>query len=109
MRGLEARLRANPDDWESWLVYADWLTDQGDLRGTLIGLEHKLATAGLSEEEHRALQAQAKALAEEHQQEWLEGWSVPADAHLQWRHGFIVGVFLSWNEHTLDALEALAT
>jgi uncharacterized protein (TIGR02996 family) len=39
---LEAHLRAHPTDWERWLVYADWLTDQGDIRGQLIGWEHRL-------------------------------------------------------------------
>lgn len=35
---LEARLRASPDDAESWRVYADHLLDQGDRRGELITL-----------------------------------------------------------------------
>jgi uncharacterized protein (TIGR02996 family) len=40
---LLARLRAHPDDQEAWLVYADWLAEQGDGRGELIALEHRAA------------------------------------------------------------------
>ncbi len=35
---IEARLRRDPDDAESWRVYADHLLDQGDRRGELITL-----------------------------------------------------------------------
>lgn len=35
---IEAQLRADPDDWHAWRVYADHLLDRGDARGELIGL-----------------------------------------------------------------------
>lgn len=31
-----AALRESPRDYDLWLVFADWLDDQGDLRGELI-------------------------------------------------------------------------
>lgn len=30
-----------PDDWDSWLVYADQLTQRGDRRGEILVLEHR--------------------------------------------------------------------
>jgi hypothetical protein len=37
---LVAHLRSLPDDWDSWLVLADALSDTGDVRGQLLVLEH---------------------------------------------------------------------
>ncbi|MCW5805373.1 MAG: hypothetical protein KIT31_23590 [Deltaproteobacteria bacterium] len=47
MRGhdeLVAYLQQLPDDWDSWLVFADALAEAGDARGELLVLEHRLAT-----------------------------------------------------------------
>ncbi len=41
---LEAALRANPDDLETHLVYADWLSDRGDDWGQLITIQHAIET-----------------------------------------------------------------
>lgn len=38
---LVAHLRSLPDDWDSWLVYADQLTERGDERGQLLVLEQR--------------------------------------------------------------------
>jgi uncharacterized protein (TIGR02996 family) len=38
LEALEAHLRAHPSDSHGWLVYADWLLEQGDERGALIRL-----------------------------------------------------------------------
>jgi uncharacterized protein (TIGR02996 family) len=38
---LLRQLRELPDDWESWLVYADALSERGDLRGELLVAEHR--------------------------------------------------------------------
>lgn len=43
---LEASVRAKRDDASAYLVYADWLSQQGDPRGELIVLQHKLSTPG---------------------------------------------------------------
>jgi uncharacterized protein (TIGR02996 family) len=42
---LVAHLRSLPDDWPTWLVYADALSERGDVRGQLLVLAHHDATA----------------------------------------------------------------
>ncbi len=58
---LEAAIAANPDDASAYLVYADWLQQQGDPRGTLITMQHALEQApnntALSEAEREYLSA----------------------------------------------------
>ena len=77
-RALLAAVRRSPDDWDSWRVLADWLAERGDVRGELIGLEHRLVTApGLVNAE---LRQRADLLAQAHQAEWLAGWVPPAQA-----------------------------
>jgi uncharacterized protein (TIGR02996 family) len=96
---LEAHLRTHPQDRDAWLVYADWLSDQGDVRGRLILLEHQ-------QQAQPALQAELDALRAQHQSEWgLPGLS--EDAQYEWRHGFVVGVRLPWSAETLDLLPGL--
>jgi uncharacterized protein (TIGR02996 family) len=41
---FEDALRASPDDLDTYLVYADWLSDRGDDWGQLITIQHALAT-----------------------------------------------------------------
>lgn len=41
IRQLEADLRSDINDWRKWLVYADWLQEQGDARGQLIVMHHR--------------------------------------------------------------------
>jgi uncharacterized protein (TIGR02996 family) len=106
-RALVAAVRAAPDRWDAWLVFADWLTEQGDARGQLIAWEHQLAVAPLSADERTVLQRQVDALARKHQEEWLTGWTPPAGARLEWCYGFLVGVRLPWDEGTLAVLDAL--
>jgi uncharacterized protein (TIGR02996 family) len=103
---LLSGVRASPEDWQRWLVYADWLTETGDVRGQLVSWAHELATSALSAEARVALQQQSAALAEEHEEQWLSGWARPAGARLHWRHGF-VGVWLRWDDETVANLEAL--
>lgn len=38
---LLQHLRTLPDDWESWLVFADQLTERGDPRGEMLVLDHR--------------------------------------------------------------------
>lgn len=40
---FEAAIRADPDDEGAYLVYADWLQQQGEPRGELICVQHALA------------------------------------------------------------------
>ena len=81
---LEAQLRRNladpAMDWASWRVYGDWLLEQGDLRGELIAIEHRLAVSvggELPAAEAAALRSRAHTLSREHEQEWLEGLAFP--------------------------------
>jgi uncharacterized protein (TIGR02996 family) len=74
---LEAQLRREPDEWGPWLVYADYLQEQGDVRGTLIVLEHQLATGSPSQPARRVLQRRIDAIMDGHRARWLEGWSRP--------------------------------
>ena len=106
-RALEAAVRQRPKDWDAWRVYGDWLAEQGDVRGELVQLEHRLTARGLTADERRALRARIAALKREHQGEWLAGWTPPAHAALDWRHGFVVGVQLRWSADTLRVLDVL--
>jgi uncharacterized protein (TIGR02996 family) len=54
---LVAYLHGLPDDWDSWLVYADQLTERGDPRGEILVLEHRR-------------DPEAKVLADA----WIAGW-----------------------------------
>jgi uncharacterized protein (TIGR02996 family) len=84
---LEAHLREQPDDWQSWLVYADWLTDQGDAHGQLIQLEHRL-TLPLQERERRELERRRRALLKEHR--WQGQWPLHRRrGRLSWRRGYL--------------------
>ena len=59
---IEAHLRGHPDDLESWLVYADKLSDQGDEHGTLVALECRLQQGEGSREERRGWRERANAI-----------------------------------------------
>lgn len=111
---LEAHLRKNPDDWSSWLVFGDHLTEQGDVRGELIRLEHQHANAKLVAADREALAKNIEALIAQHHVSWKQ--TVPSDAapegeaagprvRLDWRHGFVVGLELGWVEYTGAALQ----
>lgn len=86
---LEAHLRTHSDDHESWLVYADWLSDSGDVRGKLITLEHRRSHA-TSREERGAIEREIEALVEVHRPRWL-GRAGGSDAieEISWLHGFV--------------------
>lgn len=71
---IERTLADRRDDWDSWLVYADWLTDCGDARGTLITLEHTLATTSPERRERQQLRRQIQAIAAEHEAHWKAPW-----------------------------------
>lgn len=70
---LEAILREQPSDWSRWLVYADVLQEQGDVRGNLIIIEHQISqfdgsTATLPPD---SLYERREALIQAHQDEWF--------------------------------------
>lgn len=78
---LEARLEADPDDTESYLVYADWLEAQGDPRGRLISYQHEL-------ERLEEFQSKTRQVLDENKEELLGPFDVPA-VELEWHLGFI--------------------
>lgn len=92
-------------DWEPWLVHADWLSSRDDPRGSLIVLEHRLASERLGESERAHLREEIDALVTRHRAAWvIEG--LPAAWGTSYRHGFLVGVALTLDE---DAFEPLAS
>lgn len=84
---LEARLRCQPDDWDSWLVYADLLMERGDPRGQLVVLEHRITQGGPGAD---ALLAERDALVARLQPGWAID-ALPQGAVIERRFGLIVG------------------
>lgn len=100
---LEAAIEANLDAPEPYLVYADWLTAQGDPRGEFIVLQ--------AQGQH----AEANALLAKNADAWLgpltefthevpdpeQRWHTSERGfHLEWQHGFIK--HLSWHWDAFD-------
>lgn len=69
---LLATLRKSPDDTKSWQVYADWLLEQGETWGEVIG-----AAARGSPSSKKQAEARAALLAD------------AEEAELKWKHGVI--------------------
>lgn len=103
---LERAIRSDPESWEPWLVFADWLAERGDARGRLIGLEHRLATAALSVEQRAEVRGEIDQLVAEQQATWALA-DVPEDWRLEWRHGFVVGLALTIGEAGLERLRSV--
>ncbi len=82
LESLEARLRAHPDDPEAWMVYGDWLQEQGDRRGELIMLEARAAERA----DVRVREAIA-ALVASSQASWSPA-PLPLQVDYTWRRGF---------------------
>jgi uncharacterized protein (TIGR02996 family) len=92
---LEQALREHPDDLATWLVYGDWLLEQGDARGALIQLEQRRARARPAD--RAALDAERDALVKRHQAEWDA--ALPAGVTVVTRrHGFATAVAVEWND-----------
>jgi uncharacterized protein (TIGR02996 family) len=85
---LEAHLREHPEDWESWLVYADWLTDQDDMHGQLIRLEHRLGVSPeMPRREREELERSVRKLIRTNR--WQGVWPLKRRrGYLCWQHGF---------------------
>ncbi|MBC6466473.1 TIGR02996 domain-containing protein [Actinomadura alba] len=92
---LEQTLRDQPDDPASWRVYGDWLTEQGDARGALIGLEQRHARARPTDRE--ALEHEIAALVKEHRQSW-DAALPPGATVLARRYGFATKVAVEWSD-----------
>lgn len=75
-QALRDAILANPDDAAAWLVYADWLVEQGDARGQLV---HAFAQGGDS-----------AALLEQHQKAFLGRFATDLEpvTTIEWHMGF---------------------
>src|SRR5262249_4201395 len=93
---LETSIATDPDDERNYLVYADWLQSKGDLRGELISVQARLATAStpeLLQEEKRLLAELGPAM--------LNG--LGEDARPEWRWGYLSGVRIAGDDDVTAA------
>lgn len=86
VRDLEAAMRADPDDADVALVYADALASRGDPRGELIVLQHRAESA--TGRQLAKLETAIYAHLHAHS-EVLLGPLAHADVLLAWRRGFV--------------------
>jgi uncharacterized protein (TIGR02996 family) len=70
-RSLEEALVADPDDVAAHSAYADYLTEQGDLRGELIQVQLALEQPGRPPKERKQLQQREADLLKQHARQWL--------------------------------------
>ena len=102
--GLEAEIRARPDDPAPALVYADWLQERADPRGQLIAIQHRRAL----DPADRALRAAERALLDAHGAYLLpprlramlrlphrRGDDPRARCEVEWSRGFLAGARLA--------------
>ena len=87
---LEHELDAHPDDEKRWLVYADWLQAEGDLRGELITRHHTGSAAEFESFVNEHLDQLFPGCADE-----IRGGGQIPELELEWRHGFVVGATIS--------------
>lgn len=80
---LEAHLQRAPRDDSSWLVYADLLQQEGDIRGELIVLEFELQGEARPE-----LKEKLESLYRTHKEQWL-GPLEKEPMELSWQYGFV--------------------
>ncbi len=107
-RELEAALASNLNDVGAWLVYADWLEAQGDVRSELIRLRLRVMNAtGLSWDERIGLRDQADELTKQHEQAWLAGWHPRVSASVEWRMGFVVEAAFPCDPNSIASCESL--
>jgi uncharacterized protein (TIGR02996 family) len=87
---LEARIAANLEDRDAYLVYGDWLSERGDPRGELIALQAKPNPDDATKEREQALLAANR-------DAWLGELAKldpKKELHVTWRWGFIDAVRL---------------
>jgi len=84
---LEAILAA-PEQDAPRLVYADWLEERGDPRGQFIRLQIAADRCARQSHERHELEAQARALLDEYEEEWI-GDILRNKARSWFRRGFV--------------------
>jgi uncharacterized protein (TIGR02996 family) len=84
---LEKAILANPDDTDAYLVYADWMQSNGEIRGELAALQH----AGKTKE--------ADALLRKFESWFLGDFATkkPPTWKLEWFCGYIKHATIGWN------------
>jgi uncharacterized protein (TIGR02996 family) len=89
---LEKAILVNPDDPEPYLVYADWLQGQGEIRGELIVLQHARKTK------------EANALIRKFGDWFLGSFekTKPQMFTLEWQYGYIKKATIGWSPFTYD-------
>jgi uncharacterized protein (TIGR02996 family) len=104
----DAFLRAvidHPDDDGPRLVYADWLDEQGDVRGEFIRLQIDLARRGPLHLGYEGWMRRAAQLFRDHGRAWgrsLGGWA----RRCRFRRGFSETVWVEW-EHYAECAAAV--
>ena len=92
---FEAKVVADFDDLESWRKWASWLRERGEAMGERLPLAIDRATFGHGADDKLAT------FADDHRQRWvgrelgalLDHPAFASVAMLDWRYGFIVGVY----------------
>ncbi len=110
---IEALIEADPSEADRYLVYADWLQQQGDPRGELIAIQHRLAIS-TDERELGTLERDEATLFKKYEAELLgplAPYAIIRDSMrsyrtFSWRHGFIRTARLSrrWDQRILTDL-----
>ncbi|MGZ3453292.1 MAG: TIGR02996 domain-containing protein [Polyangiales bacterium] len=97
---LEERIRVDPRDDARRLVYADWLAAQGDPRGELMVVQHRLSSDPTSEQ----LRAREKDIFDQHG--GFRGGVHPELVSFDWRLGLVERLRLSnavdWMDDSFD-------
>lgn len=99
---VERELWDRPDDVALWRVYGEWLTDRGDARGALIGLEQALARTRRGDRD--GLERQIAAIVAEHEQDWDAELPDGVTAVAR-RHGFAAKISVQWSEEAPALIE----
>src|SRR5262249_7955627 len=85
---LEAAILSNPDAADAYLVYGDWLLEQGDPRGEFVAVQAQRT----KKPKDAALKKRERALLSAHEAEWLGPF---AEADHTWAFGFLESFTLS--------------
>ncbi|MFO0622271.1 MAG: hypothetical protein U0745_12820 [Polyangia bacterium] len=103
-QAIEQRLRDRPSDEATWDSYAAWLTQTGDVRGTLIQLERSRQQTPNGTAQRRELDEQIQQLTSN-----TASWTpkVPTGTILGWQHGFVVDITLTLDASTADTLRQI--
>ncbi|MBW2734705.1 MAG: tetratricopeptide repeat protein [Deltaproteobacteria bacterium] len=106
-RRWQAAIDAQPSD-EAFLVYGDWLQDQGDARGELVAVDKELLHEPWGEGGRR-LRARRAKLLDEHKDQLLGLLAGHKDLtlDLHWHLGFISEMVIGAQSKTHDGLHTL--